>query len=192
MASKATRGFGGGGEVREGSGEVRSRHRPTLSLGTFGHRERARRDPPRLRRRSRWVPSARREANRLCTTVNFFGAESTGSLGGCVPSRSSSESACISARRLATSAPGVSAPVAPTSAMVDHLAAPRERVSMEGWQQQRPVFMETIDDSPLKKKKKMAGPFPELQCHPIGRSWRGTSWSGEPTTSLRFLHGLCC
>jgi hypothetical protein len=75
--------------------------------------------------------------------------------------------------------------------MVDHLAAPRERVSMEGWQQQRPVFMETIDDSPLKKKK-MAGPFPELQCHPIGRSWRGTSWSGEPTTSLRFLHGLCC
>jgi hypothetical protein len=47
----------------------------------------------------------------------------------------------------------VSAPVAPTSAMVDHLAAPRERVSMEGWQQQRPVFMETIDDSPLKKKK---------------------------------------
>jgi hypothetical protein len=56
--------------------------------------------------------------------------------------------------------------------MVDHLAAPRERVSMKA-DNNRPFLWvrececENCGAKLLhkKKKKKMAGPFPELQCH---------------------------
>jgi len=45
--------------------------------------------------------------------------------------------------------------------MVDHLAAPRERVSMKAGNNRPFLWVRE------QKKKKMAGPFPELQCHPV-------------------------